>query len=261
VVIAIALAVVVAAYWALLFFAQRSMLYPRPPLSMAPARPADAGQVWLQTSFGKVEAWYLAPAVASNVRAPLLIFTHGNGELIDFWPGEFDPAREWGMGVLLVEYPGYGRSEGSPSERSITEAVLAAHDWARAQPGIDPNRIIPYGRSLGGGAAMALASQRPAPALILESTFSSVAAFARGFFAPGFLIRDRFDTLTAVKDFKGPILVLHGSQDTIVPPQHGADIAAAAPRAKLIWLPCGHNDCPRPWNEIKAFLAEHRLLR
>jgi fermentation-respiration switch protein FrsA (DUF1100 family) len=107
---------------------------------------------------------------------------------------------------------------------------------------------------------MVLALQRQAPALILESTFSSVAAFARSFGAPGFLIRDRFDTLSAVRAFKAPILVLHGSIDEIVPPQHGADIAAAAPNATLKWMPCGHNDCPRPWNEVRAFLLENRLL-
>jgi len=258
--IALAVAAIVGAYWVLLFFAQRSMLFPRPPVSMAPDRPADARQVWLPTSFGKVEAWYLPPRAASATSAPLLIFTHGNGELIDFWPSEFEPPREWGMGVLLVEYPGYGRSQGSPSQASITEAMLAAHDWARAQQGIDAGRIIPYGRSLGGGAAVVLAAERNSPALILESAFSSVAAFARGFYAPGFLIRDRFDTVTAVKKFNGPILVLHGTQDTIVPPQHGADIAAAAPRATLIAMPCGHNDCPRPWRQIREFLVEHRLL-
>lgn len=250
---------VVSAYWVFLFFMQRSMLFPMPPASLGLDRPPGAEQVWLPTSFGKVEAWYLPPSTPRE-RAPLLVFTHGNGELIDFWPSEFEPPRDWGMGVLLVEYPGYGRSEGRPSERSITETMLAAHDWARAQPGIDPNRIIPYGRSLGGGAAMVLALQRGAPALILESTFSSVAAFARGFFAPGFLIRDRFDTLSAVKNFQGPILVLHGSQDTIVPPHHGAEIAAAAANAKLISLQCGHNDCPRPWSEVRAFLLENRLL-
>jgi uncharacterized protein len=259
-VIAIAVLTIVGAYWILLFFVQRSMLFPRPPASMAPERPPGVEQVWLAGSFGKVEAWYLPPVAAGAVRAPLLVFTHGNGELIDFWPGEFDPPRAWGMGVLLVEYPGYGRSEGSPSEQSITETMLAAHDWARSQAGIDSARIIPYGRSLGGGAAMVLATARRSPALLLESTFSSVAAFASGYWAPGFLIRDRFDTLKAVRSFNGPVLVLHGSRDDIVPPQHGADIAAAAPRATLRFLPCGHNDCPRPWNEIRAFLNDSRLL-
>jgi fermentation-respiration switch protein FrsA (DUF1100 family) len=259
-VIAIAVVAVVVAYWMFLFFIQRSMLFPMPPASMGMPRPEGVAQVWLSTASGKVEAWYLPAAGATNARAPLLMFTHGNGELIDFWPAEFDEPRRWGIGVLLVEYPGYGRSEGRPSERSITDAMVAAYEWARSQPGIDAARIIPYGRSLGGGAAMALAAQRPAPALIFESTFSSVAAFAGGFYAPSFLIRDRFDTLTAVREFKGPILVLHGSDDTIVPPHHASDIAAAAPRATLKWLKCGHNDCPRPWREIREFLAVNQLL-
>ena len=236
------------------------MLFPKPPASMGLDPPTDVERVWLAASFGKVEAWYLPPVNGGISPAPLLVFTHGNAELIDFWPGEFDPPRAWGFGVLLVEYPGYGRSEGSPSQRSITETMLAAHDWARAKPGIDAARIIPYGRSIGGGAATVLAAARQAPALILESAFSSVAAFASGFGAPAFLVRDRFDTVAAVRNFKEPILVLHGSRDDIVPPQHGADIAAAAPRATLRSMPCGHNDCPRPWDEIRAFLIENRLL-
>jgi len=244
----------------LLFFVQRSMLFPRPPASMAMTRPAGVEQVWLATPSGKVEAWYLPPLAPGAAAAPLLIFTHGNGELIDFWPDEFTEPRSWGFAVLLVEYPGYGRSEGSPSQRSITDTMLAAHAWARVQKGIDAARIIPYGRSLGGGAAMVLAAERDAPALILESTFSSVAAFARGYWAPSFLIRDPFDTLRTIRRFDRPVLLLHGSNDEIVPPRHASDIAAAAPRATLRFMPCGHNDCPRPWPEIRAFLAEHRLL-
>ena len=126
-----------------------------------------------------------------------MLFTHGNGELIDYWPEEFDEPRRWGVGVLLVEYPGYGRSDGTPSETSITEGMLAAYDWARQQAHIDASRIIPYGRSLGGGAAAILSVERPVPALILESSFSSVAAFASGFGAPRFLVRDHFDSVAA----------------------------------------------------------------
>ena len=68
-------------------------------------------QIWLNTSFGRVEAWYLPAIEPAPERAPLLLFAHGNGELIDYWPEEFDEPRRWGAGVLLVEYPGYGRSE------------------------------------------------------------------------------------------------------------------------------------------------------
>jgi len=252
-------AAMLAAYFALLFFAQRSMLFPAPPVSSAPPRPHFAQQIWLPTSFGRVEAWFLPPLTQSEPSA-LLLFAHGNGELIDYWPEEFDRPRQAGMAVLLVEYPGYGRSDGSPAEDSITEGVLAAYDWAHQHPQIDKSRIIPYGRSLGGGAAAIVATQRTVPALILESAFSSVAEFASGFGAPRFLVRDRFDSVAALKVFKGSILILHGDRDDIVPPHHARALAAAAPRATLKFMPCGHNDCPRPWADVRAFLDQHGLL-
>ena len=253
-------AIIVAAYWVLIYLGQRSLLFPRPDVADAPARPKDATQIWLPIPGGRVEAWYLPPAGASPQPAPLLLFTHGNGELIDQWPPEFDEPRSWGVGVLLLEYPGYGRSEGSPSQASITAAMLAAYTWARSQPGIDPSRIIAYGRSLGGGAACVLASQQPVAALVLESSFTSVRPFALRFAAPGFLVRDPFDNLAVLRDFRGPLLVLHGASDEMIPVQHGYQLAAAAPQAEFHRLPCGHNDCPRPWSLIRTFLAKHKLL-
>ena len=101
------------------------------------------------------------------------MFSHGNGEVIDFWPEEFEEPRRWGMGVLLVEYC---RIRAAPTARrpkkSITEGMLAAYDWARQHKRHDAVAHHSYGRSLGGGAAAILAVERPVPALILESTFS-----------------------------------------------------------------------------------------
>jgi uncharacterized protein len=248
-----------AAYWTLLFFAQRSVLFPRPPLGGAPPRPGYAEQIWLETTFGRVEAWYLPPMGPAGP-SPLLLFTHGNGELIDYWPGEFDEPRGWGVGVLLVEYAGYGRSAGSPSQVSITEGMLAAYDWAHRRQDIDQSRIIPYGRSLGGAAAAVLSTKRPVPALIFESAFSSVTAFVARFGAPAFLVRDKFDSVSAVKSFTGPVLIVHGDRDEIVPPHHARALATAAQNPTLNFMRCGHNDCPRPWAEVRRFLDEHRLL-
>ena len=253
-------AAVVAAYWVFLFFAQRTMLFPAPPPGSAPPRPPFVQQVWLTTSFGRVEAWYLPAIRSAGGPAPLLVFSHGNGELIDYWPEEFDEPRRWGVGVMLVEYPGYGRSDGAPSQPSITEGMLAAYDWAKQHADVDASRIIPYGRSLGGGAASILALARPVPALILESSFSSVAAFAAGFGAPAFLVRDKFDSVAALRSFKGPTLILHGDRDDIVPPHHARALAAAAGEATLKFMPCGHNDCSRPWVEVRAFLGRNGLL-
>ena len=257
---ALAAIVLLAAYWTLLFVVQRSILFPRPPVAGAPPRPPFVEQIWLNTSFGRVEAWYLPAIEPAGERAPLLLFAHGNGELIDYWPGEFDEPRRWGAGVLLIEYPGYGRSEGSPSQTSIAEAMLAAYEWARQHARVDASRIIPYGRSLGGGAAAIVSIERPVPALILESSFSSVAAFAAGFGAPRFLVRDPFDSVSAVKSFTGPILILHGDRDDIVPPHHARALAMAASNATLTFMPCGHNDCPRPWTELRVFLSRNELL-
>jgi fermentation-respiration switch protein FrsA (DUF1100 family) len=257
---ALAAIVLLAAYWTFLFVVQRSMLFPMPSAAGAPPRPPFAEQIWLNTSFGRVEAWYLPAIAPAEERSPLLVFAHGNGELIDYWPEEFDAPRRWGAGVLLVEFPGYGRSDGGPSQSSISEAMLAAYEWARHDSRVDASRVIPYGRSLGGGAAAILALERPVPALILESSFSSVAAFAAGFGAPRFLVRDPFDSVSAVKSFKGPILILHGDRDDIVPPQHARALADAAANATVKFLPCGHNDCPRPWDDVRAFLDQHRLL-
>src|SRR5918997_6390473 len=90
------------AYWGVLFAAQRAILFPAPSLAGAPARPADAKQIWLETPSGRVEAWYLRPLGVLTDPAPLLVFTHGNAELIDYWPLEFHLPRRWGLAVLLL---------------------------------------------------------------------------------------------------------------------------------------------------------------
>jgi len=102
---------------------------------------------------------------------------HGNGELIDFWPNELNRFTNLGIGVLLVEYPGYGRSTGPQSQSSITEAFVTAYDTLCARADVEASKIILVGRSLGGGAVCALAAKRPAAALILMSTFTSARSF------------------------------------------------------------------------------------
>jgi pimeloyl-ACP methyl ester carboxylesterase len=164
------------------------------------------------------------------------------------------------MAVLLVEYPGYGRSEGKPSRGTIQQAFEAAYDWALSRPDVDPARVVFYGRSLGGAVVAALSATRPAAALILESSFTRTADFARGFAAPSFLVRDRFDNLAALRAFRGPRLVLHGDRDVIVPTEHGRRLADAA-GVELYLMSGGHNDCARPWEVVRAFFVENGILR
>ena len=259
---ALAVAVLaLALWWVLAFLLQRTVLFPpgrSPPRDVDLAR-LGGERVWLDADGSRAEAWLL-PARAGAPRRPLLLFAHGNGELIDDWRDAFEPARERGASVLLVEYPGYGRSGGAPSESSIRAAMRAAWDHAASQERVDRARIVGWGRSLGGGAVCALAEERPLAALVLESTFTSVRDMARRFLVPGFLVRDPFDNLSLVRRFEGPLLLLHGERDEVVAVDHARALAAAAPRAELHLLPCGHNDCPRPWSQVLGFLAVHGLL-
>jgi fermentation-respiration switch protein FrsA (DUF1100 family) len=165
------------------------------------------------------------------------------------------------MGVLLVEYPGYGRSDGFPAQATITEAALAAYDWMSTEPRIDGERVVLYGRSLGGGAAAIVAANRRSAALVLESTFTSVRSFAHRFLAPEFLIRDPFDTLSVVQKYPGPVLVVHGDRDELIPPSHAEALAGASRRSQLHMVPGGHNDCPRPWELLRKFLTQREILR
>ncbi len=248
-------------YFALACASQRSVLFPRPPVPADSQADRIPGLEKLAVgASADVEAWYLPPLGAAGQPSGALLFTHGNGELIDFWAAAFRPVREWGIGVLLVEYPGYGRSKGKPSQASITDAVTSAYDQLAARPDVDAARIVAYGRSVGGGAACALAARRDLAALILESSFTGVRPLARRLGLPGFLVLDPFDNLDVVRSFEQPVLIIHGERDEIIPVQHAHELDAAAADSSLHLLPCGHNDCPRPWPLIHAFLGEHAIL-
>jgi pimeloyl-ACP methyl ester carboxylesterase len=249
----------VLAYFIALYLFQRSLLFPVEMIGPVTHNASNAEIVELSGPAAGVRALYLAPIGGPDGAAPLFLFTHGNAEFADDWVTAFDEPRRWGWAALLLEYPGYGRSDGRPSERSITDAALAAYDWARRDQRIDSTRIVPYGRSLGGGAAARLAADRPVAALILESAFTSVRQFARRYLAPGFLVRDPFDNLAALASYRGPLLVMHGTHDQIIPVEHGRRLAARVPGAQLVELSCGHNDCPRQWATVRAFLEARGL--
>ena len=249
-------------YCSFLFLFQRQVIFPRFQIPEFSSKQDDIyglEKIWLNTSYGKVESWFIPPASRHDKGAyPAVIFAHGNAELIDFWPGEFKNLANIGIGVMLVEYPGYGRSEGSPSQKSITEAFLSAYDTLVARKDVDPDKIMIFGRSIGGGAACALAAERPSAALILKSSFISIQSMASKYFIPGFLVKDPFDNLTVVRSYSKPVLVIHGKYDEIIPYAHGVALYKAAKNGKMITYDCGHNDCPPNWKifwrDIELFL-------
>jgi pimeloyl-ACP methyl ester carboxylesterase len=245
---------------------QREFTFPRQhdPAADSPiSRISDAEAYRVATASGAVDAWFLPPLRPSG-RLPVLIFSHGNGELIDQWLGEFDEFRRWGLGVLLVEYPGYGRSEGTPSEHAVQDALVKAYDLVTSRRDVDKDRIVGYGFSLGGGAICALARERHLAALILQSTFTSLRIFAHRYVMPEFLIRDPFDNAAVVRSFPGPVLVLHGRNDAVIPFQEGRELARIAARGTFQLYECGHQcrltDRIPLARDIHLFLSDNGIL-
>lgn len=260
-VIGLGLVALLALALVLLVRLERQALFPMPPAGEAVALEGRAEVVSLAGHGSPVEALYLAPVpepATDSAPAPLLLFFHGNAELAEHWLDAFEEPRRRGWAALLVEYPGYGRCTGSPSEGSITAAARAAFEWASHDPRVDRDRIVAYGRSLGGAAAASLAGNHPLAALVLESSFTSVPEVA-GIGGPArWLVVDRFDNLAALARHRGPLLVLHGRTDPVIPFAHGQRLAAAVPGARFVEMPCGHNDCPREWDEVLGVLDAGR---
>ncbi|MDJ0986316.1 MAG: alpha/beta hydrolase [Desulfobacterales bacterium] len=258
-------------YCVLLFLLQRSILFPRNQIPTPPHTDIErvlpgTKKLWLHTDRARAEAWFLPPrANPESSPAPAVIFAHGNGELIDYWPQMLQEFSRMGVGLFLVEYPGYGRSSGVPTQKSITETFVAAYDMLITQKGVDPKRILLLGRSVGCGAICALALKRPAAALILMSTFTSVQSMASKFLVPPFLVRDPFDNLTVIQQYQGPVMLIHGRHDSIIPFDHSARLHKAATNSILIPYDAGHNDCPPDWHQfwkdVTVFLVENNLLK
>lgn len=246
----------------------RAMLFPR--FACVPARNPGAGVVglerlWIDNELGRVEAWLLPGDGVSEARpGPAAIFAHGNAELIEYWPEMLEPYRRMGVSLLLPEYRGYGRSAGRPTEEGIVADFVRFHDMLVARPEVDESRLVYHGRSLGGGAVAQLAARRPPAALVLQSTFTSVADVARRWLVPRALLVDRFETLPVVASLDAPLLVVHGSRDSLIPPDHGRRLVESAPNGRLVLYDADHNDCPPRWepfwDEIRAFLGEAGLI-
>ena len=266
--IALGVLVVYSAYCLFLYFFQRHLLFPRFHIE----KPSGTQQnipglekMWLNTSHGRVEAWFLPPPLDDLAKpAPAIIFAHGNAELIDYWPQELRGFSSNGIGLLLVEYPGYGRSEGTPSQESIVETLMVAYDTLIAREDVDPSRIVLFGRSLGGGVVLALADRRPSAALIIMSTFTGIRSLASKFLVPGFFVKDPFDNLTSIKSYSGPVLIVHGRHDTLVPYRHAEALCQAARHARMVAYDCNHSDCPPNWEifrqDVEVFLKNAGIL-
>lgn len=225
-----------------------------PPLLLG----VQGSDVRLQTADGvNVHGWWY-PAVGSGVESggrasphsssPAVLFLHGNAGDISDRTGLAEGLLAQGLSVFLLEYRGYGGSDGSPSEEGLHLDALAGYDFLLAQVGSADDVVI-FGRSMGGAVAARLGAERSPGAVILEAAFESLEAMGRSIypFLPGFLfrrLRGRFDTLSRVPEIECPVLIVHGSEDEIVPLAMGRTLYQAS-GGNGEWMQvegAGHND-------------------
>lgn len=249
-------------YLALLYFSQRSMMFPGTGLIDHRPHPPGVEAITLEASFGEIHG--ILMQTDQPGRRPALLYFHGNAELAVHNIDLLRPLTQLGMAVLLVEYPGYAGSGGSPSRESLAETARRSYDWLAEQPDIDAMNMVVVGRSIGSGPAVELASERSVAALVLLSPFSTMDAFARSMAAPGFLIRDRYDNQRLLHEYPRPVLIFHGRRDRIIPYRHSEALLQSAPNARLITMDCAHNDCPYFdadfMGEVESFLRDAGVL-
>jgi fermentation-respiration switch protein FrsA (DUF1100 family) len=185
--------------------------------------------------------------LAKEPRA-LFLYFHGNAgnisHRLDWMLAISDGLR---VDVLGIDYRGYGRSQGSPSEAGLYADAEAAWAFATGKLGLPPAKVVVYGKSLGGAPACELAIRHPPGALILQSCFTSIPAMGKHllpFLPHDLMARHRFDNLAKVPAIAAPKLVIHSREDEVIPFAMGEALAKAA-KPPCTWLPmagAGHND-------------------
>jgi fermentation-respiration switch protein FrsA (DUF1100 family) len=257
---------------ALAWFFQSGLLYLRHvPGRELEATPAAIGldyeEARIEASDGvRLHGWFVP---AGNPRGTLLFF-HGNAGNVSHRLDSIRLYHDLRLSVLILDYRGYGRSEGSPTEPGTRRDARAAWDYLVEQRNISPASIILFGRSLGAAVAAELARERQPGALILESAFTSVpdvAQEAYWYLPARWLSRFEYKTVDYVRQVSAPVLTIHSEDDEIIPYHHGQSVFEAANEPKrFLTLRGGHNTgfilSEAEYRQgIDAFLSEVAGLR
>lgn len=231
------------------------------------ATPQDAGfdyaDVSLETSDGiSLHGWYV---YAPDARGTVL-FLHGNAGNISHRLDSIAVFHELGLDTFIIDYRGYGQSQGKPSEEGTYRDAEAAWEYLVTQRGMDPARVIVFGRSIGGGVAAWLAARRKPAALIVESSFTSAADMAAHLypFLPARLMsRLRYPVADYVASAECAVLIVHSRDDEIIPFKMGKALYEAAPVPKaFVELRGDHNygfllSRDRYLRGLATFVADH----
>jgi uncharacterized protein len=196
----------------------------------------------------RIHAWWSTPP-GWKPEDGAVLFCHGNAGNVSLCGWQMDDwVRRRRQAVLAFDYPGFGKSGGSPSEGGCYAAADAAYDYLTQTLGVPRQRVLLYGESLGGAVATDLASRRPCRALILTSTFTSIPDMAMETypFLPGrWLVCNQFRSVDKIRSYCGPVFMGHGTSDALVPISQGQRLFAAANDPKeFVTMPGLGHDAP-----------------
>ncbi len=223
---------------ALAWFGNRSIYYPMkyPDGDWSSA----ANDVWIESSDGvRIHGWYSASSPGR-----VALFLHGNAGNVTHRLDKMRRLNAAGLGVLVIDWRGYGRSEGWPTESGLRKDARAGYDYLR-KSGFDAHQILLYGESLGTTVATLLASEVPCAALVLESPFPNVQAVAAKVVpVVGPMLVRGFDAGAVIGRVKAPKLFIHGDRDEVIDLELGRGLFARAAEPKEFWMVsgAGHND-------------------
>lgn len=228
---------------ALLFYLQDKMIFQatreiyRTPESAGWAYEDVRLKVGEETTHG----WWIPLEDARGV----VLFSHGNAGNIADRIESIGLLRKLGLSVLAYDYGGYGYSTGRPSEKRCYADIRAMWRWLTDERGVQPEQIVLFGRSLGGAVTCDLAAEVEPAAVVLESTFSSVAAVAQEMFPylpAQWLLRRKFNNLEKITHIKSPLLIIHSPDDTLIRYHHGQRLFdRATARKEFLEIRGDHN--------------------
>lgn len=216
-----------------LYLRQRSIMYLPDGNVIAPAEVglARAEVVAIETRDGqRLVGWFIAPAP----RQPLLLYFHGNAGNLGDLAVRFEALTADGLGLMAIDYRGFGGSSGQPTEAGLALDADATYTEARER-GFAPAEIVIVGESLGTGVAVALAAQVECAGVILEAAFSSatdIAAARYRMFPVRGLLHDHFECRSAIARIRAPLFFVHGTNDLTIPIAFGRALFAVAPQPK-----------------------------
>lgn len=181
----------------------------------------------------RLNGWLIKSAVTPQAAATIL-YCHGNAGNIGDRVEKLQDFRNLGVNVFIFDYRGFGRSQGRPTEQGMYRDAQAAYDYLISREDIAKNRIVVYGASMGGVAAIDLASQQTVAALIVDSTWTNAVDIAKTIvpFVPAFLLTVQFDNANKIKRIKVPKLFIHSFDDQTVPFRLGQKLFELAPEPK-----------------------------